>query len=105
MKCQSVSNMNKQIGEKGAELSRAQKTIYNICEILLCGWMVNATALVINKYYLCSLRPRLSGLRSTHVGAVETFDTNLPLGLLPGNSCMESWPHFPITITELSFTP
>ncbi len=25
MKCQSVSNMNKQIGEKGAEISRAQK--------------------------------------------------------------------------------
>ncbi len=67
--------------------------------------MVNATALVINKYYLCSLRPRFSDLRSTHVEAVETFDMNLPLGLLPGNSFMESSPHSPITITELSFTP
>lgn len=69
MKCQSVSNMNKktrkQMGEGMLNSQGHKETIYCFCEILLCGWMLNATVLVINKYLSAfpvasSFRPELN---------------------------------------------
>lgn len=56
--------------------------------------MVNATVLVINKCLSAFPVASFSGLSSKHTGAVETFDMNLSLGLLPGYSFMESFATF-----------